>query len=451
MPAVKLTIVGGGSAYMTSMFASLARYARQGGLAGSEITLMDINAEAVELMGRWAQAAVEATGLPLTFTHTTDLNAALDGADFVLSSFRTAGLDHRYLDETLPLKHGELGSETVGVGGLFMALRGVPEAVKLAEAIEARCPSAWLISYTNPAHMICEATFRAGHERTIGLCDGVCGVQWLACKLLKIPTTRWGEIEAYVAGVNHLTWTLKLFHQGRDLYAEMDDLIARADLTAPASYEEIDGNPLLNEIEVDACRLYRHFGILPGSIYYARYYYNLRKLMGHLTDPAHEHRSQWLQARAKMKRDYIRKQLESGEASFKAVDEEDASHGDQAIGAIHAVANDTRKLETANVLNRGAVPELPDDAVVEVGCILGAHGAIPVAAGHLPAGVVGMVRDAHDFGRLSVDAALSGDRRLVLQAAMAHPAHRDLDVIEKVIDEMFEAHRAYLPQFFAEA
>ena len=450
MPSVKITIVGGGSAYMTSMFSSLARFARAGGLAGSEVALVDINAEAVELMGRWAQAVVARHDLPLRFSWTTDPAEALDGSDFVLSTFRTAGLKHRYLDETIPLEFGELGNETVGVGGVFMALRCIPEAVKLSRLIQQRCPDAWLINYTNPAHMVTEASIRAGHARTVGLCDGVYGVKWLACKLLGLPIAKAPEIDAYVAGVNHCTWTLKLFHKGRDLYAGMDELIAAADLSAPASYEEIADGPL-NEIEVDACRLYRIYGILPGSIYYARYYYNLRKLMGHLTESDHQHRSQWLIERGAGKRDRIRRQLESGEVSFAAYDEEDASHGDQAIGAIHAIANDTRELETANVTNHGAVPELPDDATVEVGCILGAHGALPVAAGCMPPGVVGMVRDAHDFGRLTVQAATTGDRRLVLQAMLAHPAHRDLDIAEQVVERMVEAHKDYLPQFFTEA
>ena len=105
------------------------------------------------------------------------------------------------------------------------------------------------------------------------------------------------------------------------------------------------------------------------------------------------------------------------------------------------------KLEAANVINNGTVPNLPDEAVVEVTCNLGADGAVPAAKAELPFSVQGMIRCAHEFGKLTVDAALSGDRKLVLQAAMAHPAHRDLDIIEKVIDELFEAHKEFLPRF----
>jgi len=449
MPSVRICIVGGGSAYMTSMFASLAGYARSGGLAGSEVVLHDINEQNVQLMCDWGQAAARRDDLSLTFSYEMDLERALDGADFVLSCFRTGGLKARYLDETIPQKYEELGIETVGVGGVFMALRCIPEVVRLAEAIRRRCPNAWLINYTNPTNMVCDASIRAGHDRTLGLCDGVWGVKWLAAKLLRIPTTRAHEIEAYVAGVNHHTWCLQLHHRGRDLYEMMDNLIDATDLTGQAGYEPIDGNPLLNVVEADACRLYRYYRLLPGSVYYARYYYNFRKLQAKHLAPDFEHRSTWLEKLGEEKRRGIREQLTAGTATIAPHDEEDAAHGDQAIGAIHSIANDVRNLETANVVNRGAVPNLPDDAIVEVGCIMTSHGPMPVAAGALPFSVQGMVRCAYEFGKLTVDAALTGDRRLVLQAAMAHPAHRDLDIIEKVIDELFEAHREYLPQFFS--
>lgn len=448
MPAVRICIVGGGSPYMTSMFASVANFARKGGLAGSQVVLHDINEDNVKLMCQWGQAAAKAEKLPLTFSYEMDLKKALPGSDFVLSCFRPGGLAARYLDETIPEKYQELGIETVGVGGVFMALRCIPHVIKLAEAVQRHCPRAWIINYSNPTNMVCDATVRAGHTRMLGLCDGVWGVKWLAAKLLKIPTSRAHEVEAYCAGVNHHTWCTRLFHKGRDLYEVMDELIDQADLSGKAGYEPIDGNPLLNVVEADACRLYRYYGILPGSVYYARYYYNLRKLQDIHLDPKFEHRSTWLEKLGAEKRAGIREQLKAGTARISAHDEEDAAHGDQAIGAIHAIANDTRTPETANVVNNGAVPNLPDDAIVEVGSILGSHGAMPVAAGPLPFGVQGMVQCAYEFAKLTVDAAIKGDRKLVLQAAMAHPAHRDLDIIERVIAELFEAHKQWLPQFF---
>ena len=190
MPAVKICVVGGGSPYMTSMFTSLARFAKKGSLKNSEIIIYDINAENARLMAEWGKQAASREKIPLKFIVREKLEQALDGADFVLSTFRTGGLDGRYLDETIPEKHGELGIETVGVGGIFMALRCIPEVAHLARQIRKHCPKAWLINYTNPTGMVTAVSLREGHERSLGLCDGVYGVKWLICKLLSIPTSR---------------------------------------------------------------------------------------------------------------------------------------------------------------------------------------------------------------------------------------------------------------------
>jgi len=429
------------------MFASLARFARQGSLKDSTIVLHDRVPENARLMGAWGEAAARREGLPLRFVTADSLPSALDGADFVLSTFRTGGLDSRYQDETIPLRHGELGVETVGLGGIFMALRCIPDVVTLTQAVRKHCPDAWIINYTNPTNMVTDATLRCGHTRTLGLCDGVYGVKWLICKLLGLPCGKAGEIEAYVAGINHCTWTMKLFYHGRDLYRELPDILKTADLQ-PAGYQSEVGNKL-DQVQVEAIRLYRYYGILPGSVYYTRYYYALREVMAHHLAPGFQQRSEWLRDLAARKRGMIARQLKEGCASLAAYDDEDSSHGDQAVGALNAVANDTRKLEVANVVNNGAVPNLPNDAVVEVACILGRHGALPVAAGPLPFAVQDIVRAAHACAKLTVDGALSGDRNLVLQAALVHPVHRDLDTAEKVIDALFVAHRQWLPQFFS--
>lgn len=449
MPAVRICIIGGGSAYMTSMFGSLARHVRTGDLAGSSVALYDINKPAAQRMCDWASAGVTNDGLDLSFTCEDSLEKALAGADFVLSCIRPGGLDMRYLDETIPVKHRELGNETVGVGGVFMALRTIPAVVEIAEAVQKVCPEAWVINYTNPTNMVCDATIRAGHRKTLGLCDGIWGVKWLVAKLLKIPVSRAHEVDAWPAGVNHHTWAMRLEHQGKDLYPEMDRLIAETDLTPSAGYETIDENQALNQIEVDACRLYKYYGVLPGTAYYARYYYNYRDLMeNHYLDPKHEFRSQWIKRTNEEKYKVLDEQMTSGKATLVPHDHEDAAHGDQAIGAIHGIACDKRFLEAGIVANTGqAVPNLPEEAVVEVGCIMGSDGPVPEKTPALPLSLEGIVRDAYIFGKLSVDAAMAGDRKLVLQAAMAHPAHRDLNVIEKVIDELFEAQKDWLPQF----
>ncbi len=445
MPGIKICIIGAASHYMTSMFSSIASEARNGRLADSEIALYDIDEENLKLMHGWGRAGALNDGLNLEFSSHKELDTALDGADFVLSCIRCGGgLDGRYIDETVPEKYGLLGNETVGLGGIFMGLRTVPTVFEIAGRIRKKCPSAWLINYTNPTNMATDASIRAGHERSIGLCDGVYGVKWLACKLLGISPKKSPEIEALVSGVNHCTWCVRLLHGTQNVYDGIDGLIDSADLSGRAGYETIDETKYLNEVEADACRLYKLFGLLPGSVYYARYYYNLGKVFKSHGRPGHMERSRWLQNLAAEKRNAIRAQLKNGTSTILPHDVEDAAHGDQAIGAISAIANDTRKFETVNVINNGAVPYLPNDAIVETGAVLSAVGAIPLAAGDLPETLTGTIKSVWLSAKLTVDAALKRDKKILMQAAMAHPLHHDLDALGEAVQELFSAHKNHL-------
>lgn len=443
---MKLTIIGGGSPYMTSMFTSLARYAKQGTFKNMDIVLTDTDEEAVKLMCEWGSAAAKNDNIPLNFSYEMDLNRSLEGADFVLSCIRTGGLECRYLDESIPLEFNQLGNETVGVGGVFYGLRTIPVVAQIAESIAKICPDAWLINYTNPTNMVTDASIRAGHEKTVGLCDGVFGAKWTVCRLLGIPTSRANEVDVSVAGVNHCTWSMELTYQGRDMYKELGGLIDKADLSGPAGFQNETESDLLDVIQADACRLYKYYGLLPGSVYYTPIYYGLQKLLDHLTSKPRT-RAQWLQSIKDEKKEMISKQLADKDAHITAYDTEDSAHGDQAVGMLAMIADNTGERETVNVVNNGSIPNLPIDAIVETSCIVNSNSIIPVAHKPLPLAVEGVVRSSYAFAKLTVDAALTGDRNLVLQAVMANSSHRDLDIAEKMIEKMFEAHKQWLPQF----
>ena len=170
-------------------------------------------------------------------------------------------------------------------------------------------------------------------------------------------------------------------------------------------------------------------------------------MLRHHIDPKWEFRAHWLNDIKTEKRKEISRQLSGNCATLMPKDVEDAAHGDQAIGVISAMVNNKRSIESVNVRNNGALSFLPDDAVVENSCIVGDLGALPVIAGQIPYALQAMIQSVHTSYKLSVDAALSGDRKLVMQAVMAHPTHRDAGLAEKIIDELFEAHKGLLPNF----
>ncbi len=433
MADIRLCIVGGGSSYAILMLRSMAILAEDS-LKGSSIVLMDRDPRNLKVMADFGRLVVKKQGIDLKIEDSTDLMKSLDGADFALTTFRSGGHRSTMLDETIPIKHGILGQETTGISGTFMAMRCVSEVIEVAQAMEKACPNAWLINYTNPTNFAVDAVRRRSSIRTIGLCDGVYAGMRLVAQLVDMPVDKAHELDFHVAGVNHCTWAMRIGHNGKDLYPDLPDLVKKFDKSKLGFRYQL------------ALRIYEYFGIMPGSAAYTRYYYNLQSAIGERIVDDYSTLGDSLAKHTKTLMERLSEKTRNGDGSF-GDDIGDLSHGDQAIGVINAIANDTREIQTVDVENNGAIENLPKDAIVEVAGIVGRHGAFPLAVGSLPKQVYGVVRSVMDHEELSVDAALSGDRKKVIQAVMAHPVVRSLDEAEKAVEELFAVHKEWLPQF----
>src|SRR5690606_6883018 len=145
---------------------------RGAAFAGSEIVLVDLDAERLEIVRRLLERMAAARGVDLRVTTTLDRATALDGADVVLTSFRPGGFEARALDEVIPLRHGVIGQVTRGPGGFFMARRTIAVMREIVEGMERRCPDAWLVNYTNPVNLVSEAITHHSPIRCVSLCEG---------------------------------------------------------------------------------------------------------------------------------------------------------------------------------------------------------------------------------------------------------------------------------------
>ena len=433
MPAIRLCIVGGGSSYFLPMLRSLTILA-EGPLKGSAIVIMDKSGQAGGLMADFARLLCRKGGYELKIEYTTDLAKGVDGADFVLTTFRTGGILSRKYDETIPRKYGLLGQETTGPAGPLMAARAIPEVVAVAQAMEKGCPDGWLINYTNPTNFVVDGVRRRSSIKVIGLCDGVYAGMRLVAQLVGLPTDQAGKLDFQVAGVNHCTWALRIHHDGRDLYPELPELVKKFDASK------------LNFRYQHVLKLYEYFGVMPGSAAYTRYYYDLPAALKEWPTGGYQCKAEGMMQHVADTAAELTRKIKEGDATFGS-NIGDRAHGDQAIGVINAIANNTMQIETVNVPNCGAVENLPAGSIVEVAAVTGAHGVYPLAMGPLPKQVYGVVRSVLDHEELSVDAALSGDKRKVMQAVMAHPVVRSLPDAEKTMAELFRAHAEWLPQF----
>src|SRR5919202_6971091 len=212
MARIKLAYIGGGSTRAPGTMASFV--AKGENFDGSEIVLVDLDAERLALVKRLADRMARAQGLDLRVTATTDRRAALQDCDAVLTSFRPGGFEARYLDESIPLRHGVIGQETQGPGGFFMALRSIHVMQGIIADMEAVCPRARLFNYTNPINLVSEAITHHTDIPTVSLCEGpIIFPRGMAVGADLDPD----QIEAVMIGLNHGCWSVRHLYDGQDM------------------------------------------------------------------------------------------------------------------------------------------------------------------------------------------------------------------------------------------
>lgn len=421
----RITVVGAGSGYMPGVIRGLLHRAED--LRGSEIVLYDIDAEHLALMARLARRMFAARGAEFSVRTSDHPKAALDGTDFVLTTFRPGGLPARRLDETIPLGHGVIGQETCGPGGFFMACRSVPVLLDLARTVEEVAPGAWIVNYTNPTNIVTAAVTEYTGARIVGLCDQFAGDQAMWADLLGLPADR---LEIDWAGLNHATWALRVRVDGRDVTADVARTVAEIPLPADPDTAKL-------------VAIARAQGLLPNS--YLRYYYHHDEILAELRAKPTT-RAEDIMAMLPAYYDGVAREAERDDPD-PSRERGGGDHGEFAVDTICALARDEGRRLIVNTVNRGAIGGLDGDGIVEVPSIVGAAGPTPLVMGELPGHVRGLLQAVHQYEMLTARAAATGDRRLALRALMAHPNVRSQPAAERILDEGLAAHRAYLPQF----
>ncbi|EFE69460.1 MULTISPECIES: 6-phospho-beta-glucosidase [Streptomyces] len=418
---MKLTVVGGGSTYTPELIDGFARLSDT--LPLTELVLTDPATDRLDLIAPLSRRIFARRGHPGRITATADLDAAVDGADAVLLQLRVGGQAARLQDETWPLECGCVGQETTGAGGLAKALRTVPVVLDIADRVRRANPDAWIIDFTNPVGIVTRALLRAGHK-AVGLCNVAIGLQRkFAARLGTDPA----GLHLDHVGLNHLTWetAVRLGGPGGEdvlprLLAEHGEEIA-ADLRLPRA--------LLDRL-----------GVVPS--YYLRYYYAHdevvrelgakpsraaevadmeRRLLALYADPALDEKPALLARR--------------GGAYYSEAAVDLAAALLRGAGSPHQVVN---------TLNRGTLPFLPDDAVIEVQAAVGPKGAVPLPVAPLDPLFAGLTANVAAYEDLALEAALHGSRTRVLRALLAHPLIAQYEYADRLADTLIAHNREYL-------
>ena len=433
---LKIATIGGGSSYTPELMEGFIK--RYEELPIKEIWLVDVEAgrEKQEIVGAMAQRMWDASPYEVKVYTTLDREEALRDADFVTTQFRVGQLNARVKDERIPFSYGLLGQETNGAGGMFKAFRTIPVILDVVEDMKRLCPNAWLINFANPSGMVTEAVLRYGKwDRVIGLCNVPVMAKMTEAIMLDRPVE---DLIYKFAGVNHFHWHKVADKAGNDVTPLVIDKLYQEDNGLP---KNIHGVPFYRE-------LLDQMNMIPCG--YHQYYYRAEEMLAHgleeyATVGTRAEQVKALEAELfELYKDpalnYKPKQLEERGGAYYS----DAAC--ETIASIYANKNTEIVVSTRN---DGAVPDLPADCAVEVTAYLGAQGARNVAFGPLPTAERGWLQVMKAMELLTIEAAVTGNYALALQAFTINPLISSGAAAKRVMDELFVAHKTYLPQFAA--
>jgi 6-phospho-beta-glucosidase len=419
---LKLAVVGGGSTYTPELVDGFTRRADR--VAVDEIALLDIDPERLAIVGGLAERMLARQGWTGRVVKTTDRDAAIDGADFVLVQLRVGGQRARLGDETLPPRFGLIGQETVGVGGFAKALRTVPVVLELAEAVARRsAPGAWLVDFTNPVGIVTQALVDAGH-RSIGLCNVAIGFQRRFAAKFGVEPER---VELEQVGLNHLTWIRGVRVDGVD---RLDELLA-------------DGvEELANDVHISPDRLVRERAI---PSYYLRYYDDEAGVVA-------EAKTQTTRAEEVMtiERDLLELYRDPKlDTKPELLEHRGGAFYSEAAAQLIASLSDGRgDVQIVDVRNDGTLPGLADADVVEVPARIDRDGAHPIAQAPLSPSQYEIVSRVKAYERLTIRAAVSGDTEIARAALAANPLAGDPSRADELLEAVLEGNARWLPRFF---
>jgi len=441
---MRLTILGGGGFRVPLIYRALLADRAEGRV--THLTLHDLDRSRLTAISRVLREQADGIDDAPQVSTTTDLTEALTGADFVFFAVRVHGLEGRAIDERVALDEGVLGQETVGAGGISYGLRTIPVAVEVARRTAAVAPAAWVINFTNPAGMVTEAMAHHLGEKVIGICDEPVG---LGRRVLHAVGVKAGEAQLDYVGLNHLGWLRGIRVDGNDVLPKLF-----SDDTTLASFEEG---------RLFGAEWLRTLGAIPNP-YLHYYYYNReavaaeraakqtrgaflleqqRRFYESLQCGTGSPYAAWESTRHEREATYMAENRAAAGAGERDVSDLEAGGYEQvALALMRAIARDEQVDLILNVRNAGTLALLESEAVIEVPCLVDAHGAHPYPTAPLPEYAVGLVTSVKAAERAVIEAASTGSRAAALRALAIHPLIDSVAVARRLLDR----YQAQLPE-----
>ncbi len=429
---MKVTVIGGGSTYTPELVEGFISRASRFPL--TELWLMDIDSARLEIVGGFARRMVAARGAPFKVVLSTDQRESIEGASYVTTQFRVGQMEARRRDEYLGRRHGLVGQETTGVGGMAKALRTVPVILKIAEDMRSLAPGALLVNFTNPSGLVTQAlSIYASDIPAVGVCNSAITTKMMIIDQLQMATGKHidpDSAQLLTLGLNHLTWYRGFSVEGEDVWSR----VLAGYIEALKSEPDPEWDPRTIEI----------LGLIPNS--YLQYYY--------ATDKKLAAQEKWPPSRAEEVIEIEKSLLDQYadpalmEPPADLMMRGGAYYSTVATQLLNAHYNDLGETHIVNTLNNGAVADWPSSWVLEMPAVISRNGITPLPAAPLPPVCFGLVAQIKAFELLTIEAAVHGDRAAAYQALLAHPLGPKADKIPEFLDDLLATNRPFLPQFW---
>lgn len=424
MKEITVAVIGSGSTYCPELVDGFLK--AQDTLKLKKISFMDIDEKKRTIVGNLCIRMLEKAGVDCEVVITDDVDTALQGADFVVTQIRVGKLPARHLDESIPKKYGLIGQETTGIGGMFKALRTIPVIKHICERIEAICPDAWLINFTNPSGIITEFVLNHTNVKNIGLCN-------VPIDMLDDVKEITGEdVDIEYVGLNHLSWITSVKKNGEELL--------------PGLIESGFSPKVMANIKDDGFDLECLKAVqgLPSS--YLQYYYCREAKLEHQRTDDKTRAEVCMEIEEQLLEMYNDEEL----CIKPALLDKRGGHKYSlaAVSLINSLANDVNDIQVVNVKNNGTLDFLDDDAIIEAPSVIGADGAKPVKVENFKnQHIIALMRVVKAYEKFTVEAATTGSDEAAIKGLLIHPLVGDWEKATKCYAEMKEAHKEYLPEF----
>jgi len=427
---LKLVVIGGGSSYTPELMEGIIKHHNE--LPVGEIWLVDIEEgiEKLHIITELSKRMIAKSQLPIKLFGTTNRREAIAGADFVCTQIRVGMLEARKQDELIPLKFNVIGQETTGPGGMMKGLRTIPVILDICKDMEELAPDAWLLNFTNPAGMVTEAVHKYSTIKSVGLCNSPIGFNKWLMEFFELPSER---IYAEFVGINHLHWVSDVVIDGQSKLQELIDY--------PQSYKAANV-----PFESWSHRFLDSLQAIPS--YYLSYYYMTDSLLKEQKEAAQTSGSR-AEVVKKVEDELFElyRNIELNEKPKQLEQRGGAYYSEAAVLLMRSIHNDARDIQTLNVRNGRIIDFLPEDASIEVNCIVTKQGPIPLPLRKIPPSIKGLLAAVKQYESLTIEAAVHGDRKTALQAMAHHPLVPSVETAEQLLDEMLSRNKQYLPKF----